>query len=252
MDQISFVIITKNEESSLGRCLRSLPKDSETIVLDSESSDRTQQIAESFGAKFYTRTFTNYSEQKNAAIALATKPWIFSIDADEELRPELLNQLEDIIKHPPVQSSLFRIRRYLIFMGHRMRFGKSSDQPIRFGKKEDMHFNGLVHESLSVHPDTVVVTLSEGGILHHSYKDLTDYFEKFNQYTSKIAQNNDQNNRKISFLRVVLRPWTEFFIRYFIRLGFLDGYPGYCYALISSFYTFVKHAKLLELKHENK
>ena len=84
-------------------------------------------------------------------------------------------------------------------------------------------------------------------ILHFSYEDLTDYFEKFNRYTSRIAEQRPMGKlNPAAFVAHVIRPFFEFGSRYILRLGFLDGYPGYCYALLSSLYAFVKYAKRIE------
>jgi hypothetical protein len=111
-------------------------------------------------------------------------------------------------------------------------------------------FSSAIHESFKPFSGRCEnANFSTGSvILHYSYDDLNDYFDKFNRYTSKIA---DEKRRKVTrhptgFLLHVLRPHAEFLSRYFLRLGFLDGYPGYCYALLSSIYSFVKYAKALQ------
>jgi glycosyltransferase involved in cell wall biosynthesis len=252
---LSIVIIAFNEEKNLKRCLAGVPAGSEIIVLDSGSTDKTCEIAKSLGAKVFTRKFTNFSEQKNAAVEFATRRWIFSMDADELLDENLKSHLieicsketEDKLKRPS-----YRVKRKLVFMGRVMNYGKTSDQPIRLFQKGTGRFEGAIHEQLNFKKNQIG-TLKKGALYHFSYESLTDYFEKFNVYTSKIAEkklNAPNNFSSLGFCHVI-RPWTEFAARYFFRLGFLDGYPGYCYAFISSFYCFVKYAKLKELKETN-
>ena len=249
---LSVCIITLNEEDNLGRCLSSLPTGVEIIVLDSGSIDGTRKVADSFGAQVHHRDFTNYAEQKNAAIQLATRAWVFSLDADEVLEQGLKEALTAWAEKPDRRYAAMRVSRSLVFMNRRMRFGKTNDQPLRLFARQHGQFEGAIHEEVRV--DGEVGLLGAGlhacGLLHYSYDNLTDYFDRFNSYTSKIAQQKKTRGLSVSPLHV-LRPWWEFIERYVLRLGFLDGYPGYCYAVISSFYTFIKYAKLKELKNLN-
>jgi hypothetical protein len=144
---------------------------------------------------------------------------------------------------------VFRVNRRLVFLDRELRYGKSADDPVRLFTREAGAFSGAIHESFVPRSGVTIGKISGGHLKHYSYKNLTDYFERFNRYTSRIAENHASKNRDPNFTSHVLRPWFEFMARYFFRLGFLDGYPGYTYALISSLYTFIKYAKLFELRH---
>jgi glycosyltransferase involved in cell wall biosynthesis len=243
---LSIIIISFNEARRIERCLTSLPPGCEIILLDSGSTDQTQAIAKRFGAKVFERPFDDYASQRNAALTHASKAWVFFVDADEELSGELRAALCRWL--PQNQDSYFAVRRRLRFMNRLMSFGKSSDNPVRIGPRELVRFEGRVHEQMVPVRPLHLRSLSSGYLLHHSYEDLTDYFEKFNHYTSKIAEQKYAGGVTIrSGWQVAVRPWWEFFNRFFLRLGFLDGYPGYCYALVSSLYGFVKYAKYREL-----
>ena len=248
---LTVVLITLNEEDNIARCLSRLPQGVSIIVLDSGSSDKTEEIVRAFGAQFYFRAFDNYASQKNAALSFAKTPWTLSLDADEELSDELIFELKAIIERNPKATipRVLRINRRLIFMGQELRYGKSSDEPIRLFTTGSGAFSGSIHESFTPKSGILVEKLRGGYIRHYSYKDLTDYFARFNRYTSRIAENHEKFQKSPNILAHVFRPWFEFVVRYFIRLGFLDGYPGYTYALISSLYTFIKYAKLFELRH---
>ena len=243
--QLSVVLITLNEEARLAHCLQSLPSGCEIIVLDSASSDRTAQIARAFGARVEFRDFDDFAGQKNAALAFATRPWILSLDADEVLTPTLAESIAAITKSELPKFESYRVRRRLVFQGRTLRFGKAADRPLRLFKRGQGHFVSAIHERLEVSgpPGTL-----KGELLHFSYADLTDYFSRFNRYTSKVAENHFRLEHSMpKGVSHWLRPWTEFLYRYVLRLGFLDGYQGYTYALISSLYTYVKYAKLREL-----
>lgn len=242
---LSVVLITLNEEHRIVSCIQSLPRGSEIVVLDSGSTDRTVELARSHGARVEKRVFTNYAEQKNAAMALATRPWVLLLDADEVLSSELRADVAQVTKAKASGAGGYTVDRRLVFMGREMRFGKTSDSPVRLCPRGDGQFESAIHERLVVKGG--IAGQLKGTLLHYSYDDLTDYFERFNSYTSKIAENHQRSGRKMPPLVAhVLRPWIEFMSRYFLRLGFLDGYPGYTYALLSALYTYAKYAKLKE------
>ena len=248
LSELSVVLITKNEADNIERCLRSLPEAVEIVIVDSQSQDNTIQIAESFGAKVYQREFTNFAEQKNYAISKATRPWILSMDADEELDGDGAQVLSNIIAKN--QDQAYRLEHRLVFMGKELRFGKTKDAPLRLFKKNAGQFVGSIHEELRV-GSSEVKRLSGLGLKHYSYRDLSDYFARFNRYTTSIASKHKSEGRSFSMVSHLLRPWGEFVSRYFFRLGFLDGYAGYTYALISSLYAYIKYAKLIELDHSH-
>jgi len=241
---LSVIIITKNEQGSLPRCLRSLPEGAEIVVLDCGSTDATAKLAKDAGAMIHHRPFDDYASQKNAAAALATRKWVLSVDADEELSPELRDAVVDIVKAD--NEKAFRIKRRLVFLGRKMRFGKTVDEPLRLWPRGMGQFHGEIHEV--VQTPLAIGTIRLGELCHFSYATLDDYFSRFNRYTSLVAKRHAASGRKAPPKIIqALRPAVEFMVRYVFRLGFLDGYPGYAYALVSSLYTFIKYAKLREL-----
>lgn len=243
---LSVCIITKNEEKRLPLCLSSLPSGCEIIVIDDHSLDQTREIAKKFNAKVISRKFDDFATQKNFAIENSTRTWVFSIDADEEISPELSKEIVRLVKEN--QSDVaYRVTRRLSFLGKDLRFGKSRDQVLRLFRKIDGKFQYSIHESIALRQGVVIKELC-GFLKHTSYEDLQDYFERFNRYTTLIAKRKVEEGRiphgvVISLLRM---KW-EFFKRYIILLGFMDGYHGFLYALLSSFYMFVKYEKHREL-----
>lgn len=254
MLDLSVIIITKNEEKRLPACLKSLPHGVELILVDSGSTDATRSIAQAAGAKFVHREFDGYANQKNAALELVTRGWVLSLDADEELSNELRNDIEKMISGDAIKMmgvASFRLRRRLRFMGRTMRFGKTADAPVRLFRRGSGQFSGAIHERF-VPTDTAAnsnwKTCFAGVIIHTSYQDLTDYFSKLNRYTTSMAPARRGSIYGTgAVLRFCVRPIFEFLGRYILRLGFLDGYPGYCYALLSSVYSFTKYAKAYEM-----
>lgn len=241
---LTVVIITLNEEFNIYRCLSSIPKGCEIIVVDSGSQDRTVELCHSFGAKVFSNDFVDYASQKNFGISKSTRSWILSLDADEELSSGASDGLVDLISKGKSDISGYKLRRRLIFMGKTMNWGKTRDAPLRLFLRDKAEFHGAVHEKVILREGRVK-TFSVGYISHYSYKDLHDYFLKFNKYTSLLSDQKAEINLVV-FSAHLLRPFFEFFVRYVIRLGFLDGYPGYVYALNSSMYAFTKYSKSYE------
>ena len=242
---LSVVIITCNEEDNIEACIGSVPQPAEVIVLDSYSTDQTVALAKAAGARVCQRAFDNFAAQKNYALGLALGVWILSIDADEIISPQLRNQIRRVcsLKYQPYMA--YRTERRLIFAGKRLRFGKTRDYPLRLVLNGHGYFRNSIHEKLVV---SGPVGGLDGCLDHYSYKSLSDYFVRFNRYTSEVSENHWRQGRRAKIRAAfLLRPWFEFLNRYFFCLGFLDGYPGYCYALLSSLYAFVKYAKLVEL-----
>ena len=164
------------------------------------------------------------------------------MDADERITPELATQLANLAQLPSEITGL-TVLRSLVFLGRKMRFGRTQDAPLRIFRRKVGHFINPIHETVQLSHG--VIQVAHGQLLHHSYRDLSDYLARLNRYTSVIAENKPEH---ISQLHV-LRPWQEFFTRYILRLGFLDGYPGYAYAWLSSLYAYMKYAKRWEKTH---
>ena len=277
---LSVVIITYNEEANVGRTLASVKPlvadgKGEIIIVDSGSTDRTVEIAESYGAKVFIEEWKGYAAQKNSAIDKASGDWILSLDADEELEPELVAELLDskgdatnpgewcrtmesgsieTIDRQRLQSlsgtrpSGFRIPRKNYFLGRWIRHGGFWPDPkMRLFVKGVARFeNRLVHEDARLSIGTVR-TLNHA-ILHHSYPTLTDYFDHMNRYSSLGAEMAAaKGHRRFSVINIVLRPLATFIYNYFFRLGFLDGREGLLLHLYHAVYVSWKYAKAWEL-----
>ena len=245
---LSITIITFNEERDLPRCLASLPQGAEVIVVDSHSDDRTVEIAKNYGAKVSVSPFVNYGEQKNKALQQATRNWVFSLDADEEISTVLARWLQENLVKPAISPHIegFKVVRQSVFMGRKLRFGRSCNYILPLFRREKAHFVGTIHEKVVLPHPQAVVKIKRGVLYHHSYADHHDYYVKFNYYTDIFARHCYQQRRRASPLHV-FRPLGNFLYLYIIRGGFLDGYAGYCLAMYASLYSFVKYAKLIDL-----
>ena len=251
MPRLSLFLITFNEEENLGRCLEAA-KDicDEIIVVDSGSTDKTREIAEKYGARFYTRKFDGFAAQKGYALSQCSGEWALSLDADEVLDEELKAEIRSMAEGGDSSQSAdgYEILRVNYFLGRRMRHsGLKNDIILRLVRREKAKFTGgIVHEKLEVSGGNVKM-IEKGHLKHFSYSSIHNYFEKFNKYTTlgakKKAESGRNPNLFVSFIRIPF----DFFRRYILQLGILDGAQGFIWCSFSSFYPFVKYMKWWEI-----
>lgn len=253
---LSVAIITQDEETNLSRTLESVRWADEIIIVDSGSTDRTVEIARNFGAQIYERGWPGFAAQKNFALSQCSGTWILSLDADEELSPQLQRQIRTLLAtNPPVDA--FRLKRRNLFLGRWMRHGGFyPDAKLRLFRRCAANFamrpkfeNRLVHETISF--DGAAQTL-DYDLIHHAYPTLSSYLEHMDRYSDLGAELLLENNRTVGALpaflgRVLLAPVFAFLWNYVIRLGFLDGREGLLLHLYHAVYTSWKYAKAWEL-----
>lgn len=261
--QLSVVIITCNEEANIGRTLQSLQPlvaegKGEIIVVDSGSTDRTVEIAKSFGAKVFVEEWKGFAAQKNSAIDKATGEWILSLDADEEIEERLRRAMERTLTlYPELRKNGYWLRRKNFFLGRWIRHGGFwPDRKLRLFKRGVGRFEDrLVHETLRIEGDTRelwhVKPIFRGAIIHHSYPTLSDYIEHMNRYSSLGAvMVAAKGTVRFSFINIAFRPLFTFIYNYFFRLGFLDGREGLLLHLYHAVYVSWKYAKAWELSRQ--
>jgi glycosyltransferase involved in cell wall biosynthesis len=274
MPDLSVVIITHNEEKNILRCLESVkPIANEIVVVDSLSADDTARICREFGCKVYQREFDGYGTQKQFAVDQASNNWVLSLDADEvvsdDLRTELVGMFgSDVDKvtglqgdkvtglqgdkvtgshnHSMEMPAGFNIPFSLNFMGKRLRYsGVGKEFHLRLFNRTKGSFTHVpVHEGIEIKG---TVGMLKGHVLHYSYRDITHHLEKLNIYTSQAAEGYHQKGRSFSKVWVAMKFPATFFSLYFIRRGFLDGYPGFMWSFLAAVYSAVKVAKTIEL-----
>jgi glycosyltransferase involved in cell wall biosynthesis len=265
---LSVVLITYNEEANLARTLESVKTllsdgQSEIILVDSGSTDRTVEIAQSFGAKVFIEQWKGYAEQKNSAIEKATGDWILSLDADEELSRGAAQVVERISgpeaqKYAAVAAVWFARKNY--FLGRWIRHGGFyPDRKLRlFQRGQAKVAVRAVHETISTSGRTVIAENDfhlgeEIALIHHSYPTLSDYIEHMNRYSSLAAEMAvAEGHAEFSVINIAVRPWLTFVYNYFFRLGFLDGREGLLLHLYHAVYVSWKYAKAWELGHVRK
>jgi glycosyltransferase involved in cell wall biosynthesis len=245
MKNISAVVITRNEELNIRRCLDSLVWVDEIVVVDSGSTDRTMEIARTCGATVYSYGWRGYGPAKREAVARATGKWILSIDADEEVPAELRDDIQTAILNDDGFDGYLLPRRTL-FLGRWLKHsGWYPDYVLRLFLREKGGFDDAsVHER--AHANGPVGRLRHD-LLHYSYPTLESYFDKFNRYTSMAAVAAYRKGHRAGWLKILFHPLGCFVKQYFVKLGFLDGLQGLLVCTLSACHVMVKYAKLWAL-----
>lgn len=245
MNQISACIITLNEARNLPRLLHSLCEVAdEIVVVDSGSTDETVALARARGALVQVRAWTNYGEQKNFAAERATRNWILSIDADEELSTELRESLLAWKSAEP-QFAIYEFSRCAWYLGTWIRHsGWYPDYQKRLYRRDAARFEGIVHESLRF---PGAVGRLRGDLLHYTIDSFADHERKVQRYTDLSAQQMYAAGKRQWRLALWLAtPWS-WFQNFVIRGGFLDGRRGARIAQMAARSVRLKYAKLGKL-----
>lgn len=241
---ISAVIIAFNEADRIQATLKSLQFCEEILVVDSGSTDGTQAIAEKAGARVIHHAFEGYGLQNRFGGQEAKFDWILSIDADELLTEDLQQEIVAIFQSKPKESG-FYIPRTLVFMGKKF-FSGSEHKQLQL-KLYNRTFGGyndaIIHENIELSGS---IGKLKGELLHFSYRSLSHYLEKFNDYTSKGAESLTSKGKKVSAFYILIRFPLAFVQQYWLSGNFLMGVPGFIWALLSAMYPVVKYAKRYE------
>jgi glycosyltransferase involved in cell wall biosynthesis len=243
--RLSVVVITRDEESQIGRALESVRWADEIVVVDSGSTDRTEEVALRFTDRFEYREWGGFGRQKQHALDLATGEWVLSIDADEEVTPALRRAIEAAIAAPDGAAG-FRLQRHTSFFG--AWFGARGwrrEWRLRLFLRDRARFSDSeIHERVLL--DGRVRRL-DGALLHYHFRDLAHQVAKLNQYSTAGARQRFDRGRRGGALQPVLRGASYFVKQYVLHGGFLYGRAGFLDAGMGAVYGFLTYAKLWEL-----
>ncbi len=250
--KISAVIIAFNEEDKIADALKSVDWADEIIVVDSESTDRTREISEKFGAKVLIKKWEGFSKQKQFAVDSAAHDWIFSLDADERVSDELKKKILQFKNLP--ESDLangYRVPRLSFYMNRPIRHGGwYPDWQLRFfnrrkGKWKDV----LIHESVEMNSNSRTEKL-RGDILHYSVEDVSHHHRMIGErYAPLAAAQMFERGKRASVLKILTAGTTAFLQTYILKGGFLDGLAGFAIARFAAHHAFLKYLLLWELQN---
>jgi glycosyltransferase involved in cell wall biosynthesis len=250
MPTLSVILITRNEEVNLADCLASLEGIAhQIVVLDTNSSDRTLEIAKNYGAVIaQPADWPGFGPQKNRALALATGDWVLSLDADERLTPTLRSEILTAIHHS-AHVDCFSIPRLSWYCGRFIRHsGWSPDYVDRLFRRGTASFSDhLVHERLL--PNGQVAKL-ENPMLHYSFMDFSQVLQKIDRYSTASAEQAFAKGRRSNPLKAILHGLWAFFRTYFIRAGFLDGFEGLALAISNAEGSYYRYMKIWLLQNQ--
>jgi glycosyltransferase involved in cell wall biosynthesis len=244
---LSAVIIARNAASVIEPCLESLAFADEIVVVDSASTDATVEVAQRRGARVVQREWLGYGRQKQFAVEQAKNDWVLCVDADERVSPELAASIKKELEAPV--SPVYRMARRNRFMGRWLAHGEGYPDwsPRLFNRMNARWSDDLVHEKVlyAVTPGTL-----RGDLLHDSNDDLATYLDRQNRYTTLAARQALELGRSASLAHLLFSPVVRFFKFYVFRLGFLDGKAGLIHISIGCMNSYLKYAKLIELKRQ--
>lgn len=244
--KISAVILTKNEEKNLEKCLKSLDFCDEKIIIDDFSTDKTISIAKKFNAKIYKRKLNdNFALQRNYGLSKVKFDWVLFLDADEIIDFELKKEISRVL-HKDHNYNAFYLKRKDIFWKKKLQFGElynaSHTGFIRLIKKNKGSWFGNIHEVYFVNEGKVGSL--DGYIIHEAHDSVESFLRKINHYST--IRSNELFSKQITTnaFEIICFPFGKFIFNYFIKLGFLDGPEGFIYCFLMSFHSFLVRAKL--------
>jgi len=244
---LSVAIISFNEEDNLGKTLEAIESiASEIVIVDSHSTDRTGEIAESFGAKFYVEDWKGHVAQKNSALEKCTQEWILSLDCDEVADEELVQSIIKAVQNPT--SDGYMVNRRTYYMGKYLKYSWQPDWKLRLVRRDSApEWGGYdPHDVLRIKGS--VEKIKRGDLLHYSYRDIFDHYQRLVKYAKVAAQSYDKNGKKFSYTALYTKPLFAFVKKYFIKLGFMDGFAGMAVAVSSFIYVYLKYLFLKEIQ----
>ena len=241
-EKITVIIPTLNEEIHIEKAIECVSFADEIIVIDSFSTDKTLALAKKYDVKIVQRKFDDFSTQKNYAIDLASNKWIYILDADERVTPEVKEEILEAVKNPKDFVG-FYVRRTLFFMGKKINYGGTQrDKVVRFFLKEFCRYDGSpVHETIQARGK---LGFFKHKIEHFSYRNYDHYISKMNHYAALRGRQFHRKGKKVNLFHILIKPRARFFIHYFIRLGFLDGFAGFIFAKTQAYGVLTRYIKL--------
>jgi glycosyltransferase involved in cell wall biosynthesis len=246
---LSVTVITRDEEARIEGCLESVAWADEIVVVDAESTDRTVEIARRFTPRVVVRPWPGFAVQKAFALGLATQPWVLSLDADEQVTPELRAEISSVLERDgPLDG--YHVPRRNFFLGRWIRHGTwYPDHQLRLFRRDRATFPAVnVHESASV--DGRLGHL-RGALLHRSYEGIADFVDRANRYSTLAARDLASRGARPSAAAMILDPLGRFASMYLWHRGFLDGRRGLVLAVLYSYYVFLRAAKAWALARES-
>lgn len=246
---VSAVIITFNEENNIGRCIDSVSRVvDEIVVVDSFSTDRTKEICLSKGVRFIENPFEGHIEQKNFALQQATCDHVLSLDADEALSDELADSIKEVKNNWDVDA--YEFNRRTSYCGKWIwHCGWYPNRRPRLWDRRKGIWGGVNPHDKVIMEEGSKVSLIAGDLLHYSFPSIKDHVQTANNFSEIAAREAVKRKKQVNFvIHILLNPAYTFLYNYIFRRGFLDGYYGFIICTISAFANFLKYSKIKQLQ----
>jgi glycosyltransferase involved in cell wall biosynthesis len=245
--KLSVTIITFNEEDNIRDCLESVKWADEIIVVDSFSTDNTSTICKEYTDKIIQREWPGHVDQKQFGMEQATGEWILSLDADERLSEGAIREVKEEIKNHKTSVDGYIFPRRSYYLGRWINYGGwYPDRKLRLVKKGAAYWGGAnPHDKLITKGSTKCL---KNDILHYVYRDISHQLSTVDNFSRIVTDIWHKEGKKFNLFSLLIRPPASFFRTYFWKLGFLDEMPGFIVSAITSYYVFLKYAKLWELR----
>jgi glycosyltransferase involved in cell wall biosynthesis len=241
---ISCCVVCYNEERNIRRCLESVKWCDELVIVDSFSSDRTVEICQAYTSRVIQRPWPGYVEQKRFALAQATHEWVLNVDADEEVSPELRDEIVAVLRRNDPAVDGFYVPRLVYYLGRWWWRGWYPGYRLRLFRKPKVRWGGVnPHEKVLLHGQADRL---RGNLYHYTYEDIGDHLQAINGLTEIAAREMTLRGKRPRMSHLGLHPFWRFLRFYFLRGGLRDGMPGFFVAATAAFYVFLKYAKLWE------
>jgi glycosyltransferase involved in cell wall biosynthesis len=248
---ISAVVLTQNSEKSIEQCFKSLNWCDEIIVVDdySQKTVLTESQVSNLKSQNYMlnlKTYKrhlgeNFAEQRNYGLEKANGNWILFVDSDEVVTQELKQEIINSLKNSHQVNGFF-IKRRDKFMGQWLNHGETAAvKLLRLAKKGTGKWAGRVHEEWKIKGPTKTLT---NPLLHSREMSVTEFLSKVNEYSTLRASELAKQGIKTNIFLILIYPIAKFIQNYILRLGFLDGMPGFAMAFMMSLHSFLVRAKL--------
>lgn len=247
-NKISVVVLTHNDELHIVDCLECLKFADEIIVVDDNSTDRTIELAKQFDVRVLAHPLNgNFANQRNFALNAVHNSWVLFVDSDEFIGEKLKNEIINVTKN--AEFSGYFLKRVDIMWGQKILHGEVGEvNLLRLARKESGKWHGKVHETWKVRGKTGQL---KNVLLHAPHPTVSEFVEEINTYSSLRATELGEAGTNTSFIEIVLFPVGKFVSNYLFKQGYKDGVPGFLYAMLMSFHSFLVRAKLYDSQNQS-
>lgn len=244
---LSVIVLTHNDESRIVDCLECLQFADELIVIDDESTDRTVDLVKQYTSKIFTKKLNNnFANQRNFALNHVHSDWVLFIDSDELVSERLREEIAKKMKDNTIHGYFFK--RYDFMWGKKIRHGEVGQvRLLRLGRAGYGKWKGAVHEVWKINGKKAEI---DAPLIHVPHQNTGAFIDDIDNYSTLRANELLYNDASSTSLGIIVYPIAKFVQNYVLRMGYKDGIPGFIYAVLMSFHSFLVRAKLYQLRNK--